>query len=69
MDVLSAIKERRAVKHFDPEHVMTAEEKNQLLSLAALSPTAFNIQHWRFVVVKIWNLKNKYAKQLGAKHK
>ncbi|MCM8539631.1 MAG: nitroreductase family protein [Lentisphaeraceae bacterium] len=57
MDVLSAIKERRAVKHFDPEHVMTAEEKNQLLSLAALSPTAFNIQHWRFVVVEDLELK------------
>ena len=30
---------------------MTPEEIDQLLSLAILSPTAFNIQNWRFVVV------------------
>jgi nitroreductase len=30
---------------------MTDEEVNKLLSLAVLSPTAFNIQNWRFVVV------------------
>ena len=30
---------------------MTQAEIESLLSLALLSPTAFNIQHWRFVVV------------------
>lgn len=30
---------------------MTQTEIDSLLSLAMLSPTAFNIQHWRFVVV------------------
>lgn len=57
MNVLSAIKERRSVKHFDPEHKMTEEEKTELLSLAALAPTAFNIQHWRFVIVEDQGLK------------
>ncbi len=52
MDTKDAIKSRRAIKEFDPEHVMTDEEEHELLSLAMLSPTAFNIQHWRFVVVK-----------------
>ncbi|HEC29874.1 MAG TPA: nitroreductase family protein [Gammaproteobacteria bacterium] len=47
-----AIEKRRAVKHFDPEHQMTNEEITKLLSLAVLSPTAFNIQNWRFVVVR-----------------
>jgi nitroreductase len=32
-------------------HKMTTTEIDQLMSLAMLSPTAFNIQHWRFVVV------------------
>ena len=58
MDVLKAIQERRSVKHFDPEHKMTDDEKNQILSLAALSPTAFNIQHWRFVLVEDTELRN-----------
>ncbi|WP_277252645.1 nitroreductase family protein [Neptunomonas phycophila] len=52
MQTFEAITSRRAVKHFDPEHVLTADEERELLSLAVLSPTAFNIQNWRFVVVK-----------------
>ena len=52
MDTFDAIKERRSVKHYDPNHKLTDEEVNQLLSLAVLSPTSFNIQNWRFVVVK-----------------
>ena len=52
MDVKTAIESRRAVNHFDSNHRMTEPEIEQLLTLARLSPTAFNIQHWRFVVVK-----------------
>jgi nitroreductase len=52
MNTLEAIKERRAVKLYDAAHRMTDDEIGDLLSLAMLSPTAFNIQHWRFVVVK-----------------
>jgi nitroreductase len=52
MDTLEAIQARRSVKHFDPEHRMSDEETAQLMSLAILSPTAFNIQNWRFVVVR-----------------
>ncbi len=51
MNVSQAITERRSVKSYDPQHTMTQAEIDQLLSLAMLSPTAFNIQHWRFVVV------------------
>lgn len=57
MDAIAAIKERRAVKHFDPSHRLTEAEINQLLALAMLSPTAFNIQHWRFVVVRDMGLR------------
>lgn len=51
MKTEEAINARRAVKHYDPAHQMTDDEINQLLSLAILSPTAFNIQNWRFVIV------------------
>jgi nitroreductase len=51
MKVSQAITERRSVKSYDPSHRMTEAEIEQLMSLAILSPTAFNIQHWRFVVV------------------
>lgn len=52
MDVKTAIETRRAVKQFDPDHRMTEGEIRQLMSLAVMSPTAFNIQHWRFVLVQ-----------------
>lgn len=52
MDVSKAIELRRAVKAYAPEHRMSGEEKEKLFSLAMLSPTAFNIQNWRFVVVQ-----------------
>lgn len=51
MNVTEAIVERRSIKQFDPSHEMTEQEIAKLMSLAMLSPTAFNIQHWRFVIV------------------
>lgn len=51
MNVSQAILERRSVKAYDPQHKMSEEEITKLMSLAMLSPTAFNIQNWRFVVV------------------
>jgi len=52
MDTIEAIKARRAIKQFDPDHRMTEEEIDKLLSLAILSPTAFNIQNWRFILAQ-----------------
>jgi nitroreductase len=52
MDVRTAIKTRRAVKHFDPQHRMSKAEIDEFISLAMLAPTAYNIQNWRFVVVR-----------------
>ena len=51
MNVTQAITERRSVKAFDPNHLMSEQEINQLMSLAMLTPTAFNIQNWRLVLV------------------
>ena len=62
METKQAIKLRRSVKQFDANHQMTDEEITELLSLAALSPTAFNIQHWRFVVVKDAELRKEIRK-------
>jgi len=52
MDTFEAIIQRRSVKNFDPNHQMPKAEIDQLFSLAVLSPTAFNIQNWRFVLVQ-----------------
>jgi nitroreductase len=52
MTTKDAITSRRAVKHFDSNHVMPEHDEEELLSLTMLSPTAFNIQNWRFVTVR-----------------
>ncbi len=52
MDVVTAIETRRSVKHYDPNHRMSEQEVEKIMGLAMLSPTAFNIQNWRFVVVE-----------------
>ena len=52
MDVFTAIEQRRSIKEFDPNHCMSESEKKQLFEKAILSPTAFNLQHWRFVVLE-----------------
>ncbi|MEL6427965.1 MAG: nitroreductase family protein [Planctomycetota bacterium] len=51
MDTFDAIHARRSMKAFDPEHRLTDDELEKLLTAAIQSPTSFNIQHWRFVVV------------------
>ncbi len=51
MQVSQAIETRRAIKAYDPEHRLTQQEIDRLMTLAMLSPTAFNIQNWRFVTV------------------
>ena len=62
MKVSDAIQSRRSVKHYDPAHVMSPDETTRLLSHAMLAPTAFNIQHWRFVHVQDMALRQEIRK-------
>ncbi|GAA4422120.1 nitroreductase family protein [Bremerella cremea] len=52
MDTFDAIYGRRSIKHYHDDHEMTEEEITKLMEAALQSPTSFNIQHWRFVVVR-----------------
>lgn len=58
MDTFTAIRERRSVKHYDPNHRMSDPEIRQLMDAAMLSPTSFNMQNWRFVVVSDAEVKS-----------
>ena len=51
MHTEEAIRTRRAVKAYDPSFQLSREEKDELLQLALLAPSAFNLQHVRFVEV------------------
>ncbi len=51
MQTFEAIESRRSIKHFDPTHNMSDAEIKKLMEATLLSPTSFNIQNWRFVIV------------------
>ena len=59
MELEQAVRERRAVKHYDTDYEIPEEEVKQLLELAILSPTSFNVQNWRPVLVKDKELRAK----------
>lgn len=69
MEVLEAVESRRAIRHFDPNYKMTEEEIHKLMSAVLLSPTAYNIQHWRSHWFETLNCENKFVKQAGDRHK
>jgi nitroreductase len=52
MSVAQALDKRQSVKFFDPTVSMSDAEFDQLMKLSLLSPTAFNVQNWRFVRVQ-----------------
>ena len=58
MDTLAAIKARRSVKHYDADFVMPQQDIDTLLEHAIESPTSFNIQHWRLVLVQDKSLRS-----------
>ena len=65
MNTIEAIYNRRAVKHFDYDHQLTKEEENKLLEATIQAPTSFNIQHWRFVILRDPKLRAKIRTEFG----
>ena len=65
MNTFEAIYNRRAVKHYDPEHRMSVDEERRLFEAVLQAPTSFNIQHWRFVVIRDPELRSKIRKEFG----
>ena len=65
MDTFEAIYQRRSMKGFDPEHKLSADEEKKLLEAAIQAPTSFNIQHWRFVILRDPALRAKIRKEYG----
>jgi len=61
MDTFDAISSRRSIKSFDKNYKMTKNEITKLLEFAILSPTSYNIQNWRFVIVTEQDLKDKLS--------
>ena len=63
MNFQQIVKKRRAVKHYDASHQLSAEEQKQFWDLVLESPTSFNIQNWRFVHVEDMELRKQIRKE------
>jgi len=52
MDVIQAINERRSINFFDTAKEVSDEKLKELLEVSNLSPSSFNLQPWKVVVVR-----------------
>ncbi len=52
MDVIQAIKERRSINFFEIGRELSDDKIRELLEIANLSPSSFNLQPWKVIVVK-----------------
>ena len=43
---------RRSARQYEPGHTIGDDELRSLFAEVVLSPSSFNLQHWRFVVVR-----------------
>lgn len=50
-DFFTVMRERHAVKHFDPVHKLSESEITFLLEMAGSAPSAWNLQPWKFLVI------------------
>jgi len=59
MDVAQAILSRRSVRSFDPDHEIDDATLREIFDLVTRAPSSFNLQHWRFVVVRDQDRKDR----------
>lgn len=57
MDTIEAIFARRAVKYYDPNFEIPPKDKAKMLEAIRQTPTSFNIQNYRMVIVEDTNLR------------
>lgn len=50
-DFLTTVRERQAVKHFDPQHNLSHDEIKEMLEIASTAPSAWNLQHWTYLAI------------------
>ncbi|MDD9265637.1 nitroreductase family protein [Paenibacillus sp. GCM10023248] len=50
-EVLKVLEERHSVKHYQAGHQMPKEDLEQLLTATSLAPSAWNLQHWKLLVI------------------
>ena len=58
-DFLKVLNKRTSVERFDSATPISVQEIKELISEACQAPSAFNIQHWRFIAVTDERIREK----------
>ena len=59
MEFLETIQQRQSVKCYRTDKAISDSDLDELMQEVVLSPSSFNLQHWKFVAVKSNNIKRK----------
>ena len=65
MNLIDAVYQRRSIKHYDKNHILTKDEEQKLLEATIQAPSSFNIQHWRFVILRDRALRGKIREEFA----
>jgi nitroreductase len=52
METIQTIKERRSINFFQPGRTISEEDLRKLLEIANLSPSSFNLQPWKVILIR-----------------
>lgn len=52
MDLIESVTQRRSINYFEPGQEIPEDKIIELLKLANLAPSSFNLQPWRLIVVR-----------------
>ena len=52
MELMKALQERRSINFFEPGKEIPDEKLKKLLEISNLSPSSFNLQPWKTIIVK-----------------
>ncbi|PAQ15390.1 nitroreductase family protein [Bacillaceae bacterium SAOS 7] len=68
-DFLDLIQERRSANNFLTDHPISTKELNEMFELVKLAPSAFNLQHTKYIVVTDPEVKTKVKEAAYGQHK
>ena len=59
IEFLETIQQRQSVKSYRTDKAISDSDLDELMQEVVLSPSSFNLQHWKFVAVKSNDIKGK----------
>lgn len=59
LDIASMLEARISADKFDTTHTLSTDDISELVRLATLAPSAFNLQNWSFIAVRSGDAKRR----------